>query len=137
MRRLPLASSHNTASSICGLVGQETRQTWTGGGTQTRLNDQLERPVASQLAQARLVLIRATNEAGASSLPQTAMHNSRLKRTNNALLFRASKDTVDIHADGHGNRTPTSPMSLKGSDTDAEATYDEVCSREIWVPTTK
>ena len=137
MRRLPLASSHYTASSICGLVGQETRQTWTGGGTQTRLNDQLERPVASQLAQARLVLLRATNEAGASSLPQTAMHNSRLKRTNNALLFRASKDTVDIHADGHGNRTPTSPMSLKGSDTDAEATYDEVCSREIWVPTTK
>ena len=46
-----LASSHYTASSNCGLRA-ETRQTWTGGGSQTRLIDHIERLFASQLAQA-------------------------------------------------------------------------------------
>ena len=61
--RWPAAS--NTASSISGLAGQETRQTWTGGGSQTRLNDHRERPVASKLAQARLVLVRSDRWAEA------------------------------------------------------------------------
>ena len=92
-----LASSHYTASSICGLAGQETRQTWTGGGSQTRLIDHIERLFASQLAQARLVLIRERQTGGGPARRRTqpcTISGSEDKPTLHSL--EASKDAVII-----------------------------------------
>ena len=44
---------------------------------------------------------RATDGRRPSSLPLTAMHNFRPKRTNNAHLFRSIQRCREYHADGH------------------------------------
>ena len=120
-----LASSQNTASSNCGLrAGKKTNLDW------LRLMDSTQRPQRAPVCVAARAGSssshpRATDGRRPSSLPLTAMHNFRPKRTNNAPLFRSIQRCREHHANGHDQRTPAFPTWLLLLVEDAEATDDK------------
>ena len=103
---LPLASSqqHGQLDLWAGRAG--TRQTWTGGAH--RLDSTTTESALLRHSSRRLVQFSsaATDGRRPSSLPPTAKHNSTAEKTNNAPLFKASRDAVDITLTDTTRRTP-------------------------------
>ena len=117
------AARTRPAELRAGRAGKKTNLDW------LRLMDSTQRPHRAPVcvtarAGSSNSRPRATDGRRPSSLPLTAMHNFRPKRTNNAPLFRSIQRCRDYHADGHDQRTPPFPTWLLLSVQDAEATDD-------------